>query len=221
MIVRVGANVTLLRKLGFTRKNASTVYYWPVKKRKAGDPPIVFRMLEITGGKHPVFLLTDLRVSELSNSQLADLYRRRWEIEVHYRTFKCTFGRGKLRSYNAENAACELTWAVIGHWAAGQIAQSASGITPEKLSLVGMIRSLQLTITHYRVRPDEDEDLERNLRRSKLDDYNRESKSCRHPIIFPPNHKAKRKPKITDANAIQLRKIAKIKTEMRKLRLTA
>jgi hypothetical protein len=110
---------------------------------------------------------------------------------------------------------------VIGHWAAGQIAQSASGITPEKLSMVGVIRGLQLTITHYRVRPDDDEDLKQNLQRSKLDDYTRESKSCRHPIIQPPNHKATHKPKIADANAVHLRKITKVKVEMRKLRLTA
>lgn len=221
LVVRVGANVKLLRKLGFTRENKSTVCYWPIEKRKAGLPPFIFRMLVITGGKHPVYLLTNLKVSELTNTQLAELYRRRWGIEVHYRTLKCTFGRGKLRSYNSQNAASELTWSIIGLWAANQIALAQSGLAPDRISMAGVIRSLQLTMTHYRVRPEDDEDLQANLRRSKIDDYHRDKKSCRHPTILTQNYRASRKPNIVNASPAELRKVAKLKAQAKQLRLTA
>jgi len=217
-IVRVGANVKLLRKLGFSREYGSTVYYWPNEKRKQGLPPMVFRVLRIDGGKHPVYLLTNLKHGELSNRELSDLYRRRWGIEVYYRCLKCVYGRGKLRSGNAANAKVELRWSLVGLWAAGTLALCETGIEPPRLSMAGVIRAIQITITHYRVRPDDDEDLMNNLSNSLIDTYKRKSKTLRNPTILTRNYRASRKPNIVDANQKQIQKAKSVKE---KIRLTA
>jgi len=217
-VVRVGANVKLLKKLGFCRENQSTVYYWPNEKRQKGFPPIVFRMLRIDGGKHPVYLITNLKHAELTDVQLADLYRRRWSIEVHYRTLKCVYKRAKLRSGNADNARIELQWSLIGLWAAGAMALSQTGIDPPKLSMAGVIRAMQITITHYRVRPEKHEDLAANLNNAIIDSYQRMSKEQRNPTILTRNYRASREPKIVEANQLQIRSAKKIK---RRIRLTA
>ena len=217
-VVRVGANVKLLKQLGFTRENKSTVYYWPNEKRKKGHPPMVFRLLRIDGGKHPVYLITNLKHSELTNRELSDLYRRRWGIEVYYRTLKCVYGRARLRGGNAENARCELDWSMIGLWAAGAFALYETGIEPPRLSMAGVIRSLRITLTHYRVRPEPDEDLVTNLAASQIDQYKRKSKSMRHPTILTRNYRASRMPRIVEATQTQIRKAKLIKE---KIRLTA
>ena len=192
-VVRVGANVKLLRKLGFSRENKSTVYYWPNEKRKKGQPPMVFRLLRIDGGKHPVYLITNLKHAELTNRELSDLYRRRWGIEVYYRTLKCVYGL----------------------WAAGAFALYETGIDPPKLSMAGVIRSLRITLTHYRVRPESSEDLQLNLAASQIDQYKRKSKALRHPTILTRNYRASRKPNIVDANEQQIRKAKIVKQTIR------
>lgn len=217
-VVRVGANVKLLKKLGFSREYKSTVYYWPNVMREQGQPPIVLRLLRIDGGKHPVYLLTNLKHNEVSNRKLSDLYRRRWGIEVYYRILKCVYGRSKLRSGNADNAKIELVWSLVGLWASGTMALCQTGVDPPKLSMAGVIRALRKTITHYRVQPDKDEDLVTNLAKSIIDSYQRKSKSARHPTILTRNYRASRKPNIVNANPKQIRK-AKIVKE--RLRLTA
>lgn len=217
-VVRVGANVKLLKKLGFSREYKSTVYYWPNAMREQGRPPMVFRLLRIDGGKHPVYLITNLKHSELSNRELSDLYRRRWGIEVYYRILKCVYGRSKLRSGNADNAMVELEWSLVGLWAAGTMALCQTGIDPPKLSMAGVIRSLQTTITHYRVSPDADEDLVTSLAKSVIDHYQRKSKALRNPTILTRNYRASREPNIVDANQKQMRKA---KIVRRRIRLTA
>ena len=217
-VVRVGANVKLLRKLGFSRENKSTVYYWPNEKRQKGELPMVFRLLRIDGGKHPVYLITNLKHAELTNRELSDLYRRRWGIEVYYRTLKCVYGRSKLRSGNAANARCELDWSMIGLWSAGALALYETGIDPPRLSMAGVIRAIRITLIHYRVRPEDDEDLLTNLRTSLIDTYKRKSKAPRNPTILTRNYRASRKPNIVNANKQQIRKAKRVKE---RIRLTA
>src|SRR6266480_4122484 len=44
------------------------------------------------------------------------MYRLRWGIELQFRAFKQTFGRGKLRSRTADHALVELEWSLVGLW---------------------------------------------------------------------------------------------------------
>jgi len=45
-----------------------------------------------------------------------DRHRRRWGIEVFFRTFKQTFDKGKLKCTGSVNVTLELEWSLIGLW---------------------------------------------------------------------------------------------------------
>ena len=115
LLIRVGSNVRLLRKLGTVHETSQTVYLWPDGARKRQQPPLVLRLVVLHDGRKPVYLVTSvLDKQQLSDAQVADLYRRRWGIELYYRHLKQTFGRTKLRSHNAKNAEIEMHWALLG-----------------------------------------------------------------------------------------------------------
>ena len=106
-VIRVGANVRLVRQLGWTREHAQVVYLWPDQAAWKGQPPLVLRLVVVHDGKPPVYLVTDLPKARLSDRQVATIYTARWGIEVFFRTFKQTFGCRKLRSRTARNAQLE------------------------------------------------------------------------------------------------------------------
>jgi hypothetical protein len=114
-LVRVGANVRLLKRLGTVRQRGHRVYLWPGKVASRGEPPLELRMIQFQGPRAPVFLVTNvLSESELSQRHAAQLYRLRWGVELQFRALKQTFGRTKLRSRTPENAIVELHWSVAG-----------------------------------------------------------------------------------------------------------
>ncbi len=93
---------------------------WPDRAAKKRLPPLVLRLVVVDGGKHPVYLVTSvIDPRELSDAQAAEIYGRRWGIEVYYRHCKQTFERRKLRSQNPDNAMVELHWSLLGMWAMG------------------------------------------------------------------------------------------------------
>ena len=197
-VIRVGANVHLVRQLGWTREHAQVVYLWPDEAARKRQPPLVLRLVAVHDGKQPVYLVTDLPQSRLSDRQVATLYAARWGIEVFFRTFKQTFGCRKLRSRSVPNAQLELEWALIGLWGVcllGTRELSASGHEPTRLSPAAAIRAFQRTLREYRVRPETPaETLWAQLRRARLDDYPRRSaktsrayprKKHRPPIGIP------------------------------------
>ena len=112
LLIRVGSNVRLLRKRGTVHETSQTVYLWPDGARKRHQPLLVLRLVVLHDGRKPVYLVTSVwDKKQLTDVQVADLYRRRWGIELYYRHLKQTFGRTKLRSHNAE---IEMHWAVNG-----------------------------------------------------------------------------------------------------------
>lgn len=114
-LVRVGANVRLLKRLGTVRQHGNRVYLWPDKVARRGQPPLELRLIQFQGARGPVFLVTNvLSESDLSQRQAAQLYRLRWGVELQFRALKQTFGRTKLRSRTPENAIVELHWSVAG-----------------------------------------------------------------------------------------------------------
>ncbi len=95
-LIRVGANVTLLRRLGYVREKAGTVYFWPDKAAKKHQRPLVLRLWRCRVGRCTMSLLTNvLDEQALSLAEIRDLYRRRWGVELQFRTLKQTFGRRK------------------------------------------------------------------------------------------------------------------------------
>lgn len=176
-VIRVGANVRLLRQLGWTREHAQVVYLWPDYAARKQQPPLVLRLVVVQSGKQPVYLVTDLSKTRLSDHQVATIYGARWGVEVFFRTFKHTFGCRKLRSRAARNAQLELEWALLGVWSIcllGRRELGASGQDPARLSPAAALHAFQGTLREYRVRPDTvAEALWTRLRRARRDAYQR------------------------------------------------
>jgi hypothetical protein len=197
-VIRVGANVRLLRQLGWVREYAHVVYLWPDQVARKRQPPLVLRLVVVQDGKQPVYLVTDLSKSRLSDRQVVTIYGARWGVEVFFRTFKQTFGCRKLRSRSARNAQLELEWALVGLWCVcllGTRELRASSQEPARLSPAAALHAFQHTLREYRVRPDTPtETLWAQLRRARLDDYQRRTaktsrayprKKHRTPIGIP------------------------------------
>lgn len=126
-VVRVGRNVHLLTELGWAvQERRDTVYLWPKKHRD--QPPLALRLITRRRGGKSMALLTNLGASELSESEAADLYRQRWELELMYRSLKQTLGKRMMRSGTPALAAVELDWALVGLWLLGLMTVSAAGL---------------------------------------------------------------------------------------------
>jgi hypothetical protein len=197
-VMRVGANVRLLRQLGWTRAHAQVVYLWPDHAARKRQPPLVVRLVVVQDGKQPMYLVTTLPKSRLSDRQVATIYAARWGVEVFFRTFKQTFGCRKLRSRVARTAQLELTWALVGLWGVcllGTRELRAGGHAPTHLSPATALHAFQRTLREDRVRPETPtETLWAQLRRARLDNYQRHSaktsrayprKKRRPPIGIP------------------------------------
>jgi Transposase DDE domain len=75
------------------------VYYWPTDAQKAGQPPLLVRLLRVrrAGRKHDVWLVSNvLEAGRLSLEQAGQFYKMRWENEGFFRTYKRTLGKVKL-----------------------------------------------------------------------------------------------------------------------------
>jgi len=145
-LVRVGANVTLLRGLGLEFKiDGDRVWLWPQKRRH--QPPLKLRLMVLKkagASKSDVYLLTDVLDSQrLSDETMAVLYRLRWGVEIFYRGFKRTLDQHKLRSRSPRNAMDELHWAMTAYLLLGLMSVEgmiAAGTDPLGLSVAGALR---------------------------------------------------------------------------------
>jgi hypothetical protein len=224
-VIRVGGNVRLLKNLGYARQHEHTVYLWPDAAAKKKQPPLVLRLIVVHNGKHPVYLVTNLSKSELSDRQAGTIYAARWGIELFFRTFKQTFGRRKLRSRCAENAPLELDWSMLALWClclVGQRELAGGGKDPTRLSAAAAIAAFQGMLRDYRVRPEcRQETLWEKLQSALLDDYERATaKTSRN---YP--RKKKREtigaPEILHASKEQVTAANELKQNQLQFRLTA
>ncbi|MBI3468684.1 MAG: transposase, partial [Planctomycetes bacterium] len=183
LLLRVGANVKVLKKLGYAREFNHTVYLWPDRQAQRGQPPLVLRLVVAHNGKHPVYLLTSvLSPSRLSDAQVIELYARRWGIELFYRHLKQTFQRRKLRSASAENARVEMEWSLAGLWAMALYAlveREKDGISPPGLSVAQTLRAFRRMLRDYLHPAERGRSLRDRLRMATIDPYERRSKDSR------------------------------------------
>src|SRR5207248_10130160 len=127
-------------------------YRWPGRAARKHQPPLALRLVVAVGGKHPVYLVTNVPHSRLSDAQVVEIYRRRWGIELFFRHLKQTFQRRKLRSTSAENARVELQWSLVGLWCLALYAQvelMKRGVDPQELSMAGALRAFRRTLRDY------------------------------------------------------------------------
>lgn len=215
-LLRVGANVHLLRKLGYIeREGRDIVYLWPEKNRQ--EEPVVLRLIERRDGKKKMFLVTNvLDKTSLSDESAAVFYEMRWGVEVFYRSLKQTLKKRRMLSHSPAAAKCELTWAMFGMWLLGLM--SVAGILArggDPLSWSAALarnrvrRSMRSALTGRR----QDRGLAHDLARTTKDTYARlGSKKARD---WP--HKKKEKPpgnpNIQVANAEQRRAVQRLKAK--------
>lgn len=141
-LCRVGSNCNFLKKLGRVRERQGVVYCWPKEKQNKKHPPLVMRLLRFHDRRGEVYLVTnELNPSRLSDSQASEIYRRRWGIEVQFRSLKQTFGCGKLLAHTPEVAEQELTWSLVGLWIAQLLArrEQTSMTTPDSGTSVAQV----------------------------------------------------------------------------------
>jgi hypothetical protein len=183
-LIRVGANVRLLRKLGFDlRERDSTVYLWPAANRQC--PPLVLRLITLVNGRNRrMHLLSNvLDEQALPDQQARELYRMRWAVELTYRSLKQTLSRRKLRSDAPQNAEMELDWAVMGLWLLGLMslkARLAQGGQARGWSVAASLRVVRRTMAEPRHRGRRCP-LKQQLADAVLDGYRRPGpKKARH-----------------------------------------
>lgn len=182
-VIRVGANVRLLKGLGYVRRRKDIVYLWPDAAAKKNQEPLVLRLTQFQTTKQTVYIVSDiLDEKQLSDAQMVEIYKRRWGVEVQFRSFKQTFDHRKLRCHRGENAEVELDWSLAGLWAVcflGEKKLSDAGEDLMRLSVAGVLRAIRQTMHEYKSKADEGEDLWSLLTISVIDSYERQSKASR------------------------------------------
>ena len=128
-------------------------------------------------------LLTSvLDETALSDAAAVELYKRRWKIEVLYRSLKQTQGRRKLLSDSPRHAEVELDWSVMSLWLLSMELSVAAD--PERASISMGLRAIRSAMAGR------GGDLARAMSKSMNDDYQRNGqKKARH---WP--HKKREKP---------------------------
>jgi hypothetical protein len=200
-LFRVGANVKLLRRLGYVREHAGIVYCWPADAARKGQPPLVLRLLRLRVGRCEMHLVTNVLDEEaLPVDEVVRLYKLRWGVELQFRTVKQTFGRRKLRSRTPARAYVELDWSLVGLWLIQLFAvkeQLEIGGIPEHCSVALAINVVRETCRHWWERPEQA--FTTKLQSATKDTHERHgSKKAR----YRPNYKDKPKagePKVSDA----------------------
>lgn len=182
-LIRVGANVRLLKGLGYAREEGGLVYLWPDREARRGQPPLVLRLVVARGGRHPVYLVTSVRDERrLPDREVIRIYALRWGVELFYRHFKQTFERRKLRSHAADNAELEAAWSLSGLWALGlhgQAELAREGVPARRVSVAGLLFAYRRSLREYKSEPDPGESLRELVLRSVIDPYRRANKSSR------------------------------------------
>jgi len=184
-LMRVGGNLQLLRGLGRVRLRNGLVHFWPRAAIRRGQPPLTLRLLKFQAARGPLYLVTNiLSERSLSIRQAQQLYRLRWGVELQFRSFKQTFGRGKLRSRTPERALAELEWSLLGLWLIQLFAlrEQLSVDTPPQVSSVAIALSVIRQAMQDWTQPARSRHaLRTRLRTARLDNYRRHtSKQARY-----------------------------------------
>jgi hypothetical protein len=155
-LLRVGGNRELLIGLedGPTEQSprSRTVWLWPQALRKKS--PLRMRLIEIEtpDPKTPnVFLLTNLSLAELDDAEAEAYYRRRWGVEVFYRTAKQTLESATLKSRTPALALAEAEWLVLSVLLLGLMAipaVTAAGTSPERWSAAQTLSVVRRRMRH-------------------------------------------------------------------------
>ena len=197
-LVRVGANVSLLRESAdYELVKNGLVLCWP-QAMQAKQPPLRLRLVKVRLGKTAAYLLTSvLDPRRLTVPQMVTFYKMRWGIEVEFRGLKQTLDRVKLRSRNDRRLLAELDWSIMAMAMAELFAlreqlakqpqtcnQSRQTVDPGRRSLANTIRALRRCLRALDAVPKAGADLPTLLRKAVTDGYQR--KKPKRPGIAHP-----------------------------------
>jgi hypothetical protein len=197
-LIRVGANVDLLTQAADCKvKKNGAVLCWPKVVRESGQSPLRLRLVKVTIGKTPMWMLTSVQeCSRLSKAQIVEFYQMRWGVEVEFRGLKQTLDRAKLRCRNDRRVLVELNWSILAMAVAElfalkeQLAKEACDpnatarpANPKHRSLAQAVRALRECFHRLTEVPVPGKDLATRLRQAVTDGYcRRSSKQARyHP----------------------------------------
>ena len=210
-LLRIGANVRLLQKLGVAvEEREDTMYLWPQDRRD--EPPLVVRLVVLKRGKKKIYLATNvLDEAKLTAADAAELYALRWESEVGFRSIKQTLERRKLRSQAPAQAMAELSWAVLGLWVLGALAVESllkAGKDPLSWSAAAARRTVRNAMKRAHRPARSVRALARELEGAVRDEYVRTGSKKRHDWPHKKREKPPGAPKIRPATTgeIQLAK---------------
>ena len=179
-LIRVGSNVRLLKHLGVARQRNDIVYCWPNAAMKKTEPPLMLRLLRFHDGHGEMFLVTSIVADRaLTAEQASIIYRRRWGIELQFRSLKQTYGRTKLRSRTPDHAEVELHWSLLGLAMLELLAlkeQSRAGEPADKTSVAAVLRIIRSMIAEQSEARPPSAALPQRLRCATIDSYQRQSK---------------------------------------------
>jgi hypothetical protein len=227
-LVRVGANVRLLREnADYQLIKGGDVLCWP-KKMQSKQPPLRLRLVKVRIGKADVYLLTNvLDAARLTIKQMVKLYKMRWGIEVEFRGLKQTLDRAKLRCRNDRRLLAELNWSIMGMAVAELFAlkeqlskrsekSSAKRQVPDpaRRSLANTMRAIRCCMRARNDIPEPGKDLMTLLGEAVTDGYQR--KRPKRARYRPPNPDKKPlgKPQVRNLTAEERKRLNTIEDNM-------
>ena len=177
-LIRVGANVRLLTKLGYSaREHDGIVCVWPDTAARKNQPPLVLRLIRLQDERGEICLLTNvLNSRHLSDPLASRIYGLRWGIELQFRTIKQTFGRRTLRSRTPDRAYAELEWSLLGLWMIHLFAvkeQLKIGEPPDRISAALAIHAVRSSFFRWCEIAESGADLWTQLQNAVIDSYER------------------------------------------------
>ncbi len=215
-LMRVGANVHLLRELGYVEfEGRDTVYLWPEKDRD--KPPVVLRLIELRQGKKKMYLVTNVQdKNALTKRNAAMLYEMRWGVEVFYRSVKQTLQRRRMLSRTPAAARCELMWTMFGICLLGLMSVSkivARGGDPLRWSVAQARDRVRESTRLALTRRHQDRALAHDLGWTLQDDYARRRRKKARNWPHKKTETPPGEPKIQSANANQRRALQRLKAK--------
>ena len=213
-LIRVGANVRLLKSLGHVRQRQEMVHCWPHRKMVGKQPPLELRLLQFKDARNcDVYLVTNvLKEKLLPRRQAGEIYRRRWGIEIQFRSLKQTFGRTKLRSRTPDRAMIELEWSLVGLSMIQLLAckEQVKACDPDqRTSIAGILRIVRQMIQYDTRVPKRADCFTKQLSQAVTDSYQRKSDKGSRDYPRRRTRRTIGKPKITIATKDQRQRLKK------------
>ncbi len=216
-ILRVGANVELLDRLGWdvAEGEHGVVSLWPKRACKRGIPPLTLRQVTIYDrkGRRMDLLTNVLEKSKLSDAAARRMYKRRWDVEVLFRSIKQTMQLRKALSWSPESSAQELHWGMMGVWMLGLMAlreqtQGEADTPGPKWSAAGTLRVIRRAIRGSIGRG---ESLASQLSKAVRDGYRRRRPKKAKERVDKKREKPPGTPRRRRATRVEVRAAAKLK----------